>query len=186
MNVLYRIGARTVFILLLGLGLAGCGDQQELAKSLGPVAFHDSDECHVCGMVLADLPGPKGQAVEKSGVKKFCSTAEMLGWWLQPENRQRGARLYVHDMGRSDWEHPDDSHLIDAASAYYVIGTSLQVSMGVPLATFAEEQTAQGFAEAHGGRVLRLEEIDQRLLQEAASMQHEDIHEDVHVDALSA
>ena len=170
MNTLHRIGAGAVFALLLGLGLAGCGEQEEVRQSLEPVAFHASDECHVCGMIISDFPGPKGQAVEKGGVKKFCSTAEMLGWWLQPENRLLEARLYVHDMGRSVWEHPDDGHLIDATSAYYVVGTTLKGAMGASLASFAQEQDAQALASMHGGRVLRFEEIDQALLQEAASM----------------
>ncbi|MDM8347929.1 nitrous oxide reductase accessory protein NosL [Pseudomonas sp. sp1636] len=186
MNALYRIGASSVFALLLVLGLAGCGESEEVKQSLDPVAFHDSDECHVCGMILADFPGPKGQAVEKGGVKKFCSTAEMLGWWLQPENRLLDAKLYVHDMGRNVWEHPDDSHLIDATSAYYVVGTSLKVAMGAPLAPFANEQTAQRFAEEHGGRVLRFDDLDQALLQKAASMQHGGIRGQMPGDAQSA
>lgn len=127
MNALHRIGAGTFLALLLAVGLAGCGEKEEVEQALDPVAFHDSDECHVCGMIISDFPGPKGQAVEKGGVKKFCSTAEMLGWWLQPENRLLDAKLYVHDMGRSVWEKPDDSHLIDATSAYYVVGTSRTV-----------------------------------------------------------
>src|SRR5690606_37571920 len=73
------------FIVTLMLLLGGCGEAEK-AVSLEPVALHGDDECHVCGMVIADFPGPKGQAVEKAGVRKFCSTAEMLGWWLQPEN----------------------------------------------------------------------------------------------------
>ncbi len=115
MNNLYRNGAKALFATVLALGLAGCGDDKEaVQQTLEPVAFHASDECHVCGMVIASFPGPKGQAVAKEGVKKFCSTAELLGWWLQPENRLLDAKLYVHDMGRSVWAHPDDEHLIDA------------------------------------------------------------------------
>ncbi|HBZ98615.1 MAG TPA: NosL protein [Pseudomonas sp.] len=186
MNTLHRIGAGAVFALLLGLGLAGCGDQEEVRQSLEPVAFHASDECHVCGMIISDFPGPKGQAVEKGGVKKFCSTAEMLGWWLQPENRLLEARLYVHDMGRSVWEHPDDGHLIDATSAYYVVGTTLKGAMGASLASFAQEQDAQALASMHGGRVLRFDEIDQALLQEAASMQHGGMHGHLSDDAHGA
>lgn len=186
MNTLHRIGAGAVFALLLGLGLAGCGEKEEVRQSLEPVAFHSSDECHVCGMIISDFPGPKGQAVEKGGVKKFCSTAEMLGWWLQPENRLLEARLYVHDMGRSVWEHPDDGHLIDATSAYYVVGTTLKGAMGASLASFAQEQDAQALASMHGGRVLRFDEIDQALLQEAASMQHGGMHGHLSDDAHGA
>ncbi|MCQ4296832.1 nitrous oxide reductase accessory protein NosL [Pseudomonas stutzeri] len=177
MNALYRIGAGTLFAALLAFGLSGCEEKQEAQQSLEPVAFHAEDECHVCGMVISDFPGPKGQAVEKGGVKKFCSTAEMLGWWLQPENRLLNAKLYVHDMGRSVWEHPDDGHLIDATSAYYVVGTSLKGAMGASLASFAQEQDALRLAEEHGGRVLRFDQIDQALLQEAASMQHGSMHD---------
>lgn len=178
MNRLYHHGIRALLLLALGMGLAACGEKEEVKQTLDPVAFHENDECHVCGMILAEYPGPKGQAVEKSGVKKFCSIAEMLGWWLQPENRLLDAKLYVHDMGRNIWEHPDDSHLIDATSAYYVVGTSLKVAMGAPLAPFANEQTAQRFAEEHGGRVLRFDQIDQALLPEAASMQHGAMHDE--------
>lgn len=168
MKTLHQLG----LVLLLALGLAACGDSQKPAASLDPVAFHDSDECHVCGMVISDFPGPKGEAVSAAGAKKFCSAAEMIGWWLQPENRGREMKLYVHDMGRSVWETPNDEHLIDATSAYYVIGTPLKGAMGAVLASFADEQAAQQLAAKHGGRVLRFEEIDQALLQEAAGMQY--------------
>jgi len=65
MNALHRIGAGTLLAMLLAFGLAGCGEKEEVQQSLEPVAFHDTDECHVCGMIISDFPGPKGQAVEK-------------------------------------------------------------------------------------------------------------------------
>jgi copper chaperone NosL len=170
MNILHLPTTRALLVLLCALLLAACGESEQQAQALGPVAFHPSDECHVCGMVIADFPGPKGQAVEKGGVKKFCSTAEMIGWWLQPENRHLTATLYVHDMGRSVWDQPDDDHLIDASSAYYVAGTQLKGAMGVVLASFADEQAARKLAAIQGGRVLRFEEIDQAVLQMDTAM----------------
>ena len=177
MNNLYRTGGQALLAMLLAFGLAACGDKQEVQQSLDPVAFHESDECHVCGMIIADFPGPKGQAVDKAGVKKFCSTAEMLGWYLQPENKLLDAKLYVHDMGKSEWAHPSDEHLIDARTAWYVAGTPLKGAMGVSLASFADEQQAQQLAAEHGGRVLRFEEIDHAVLQQGADMRHHDMHE---------
>ncbi len=172
MNTLYR-ASRVLVTAALMLGLAACNEAEQSEQLLEPVAFHSSDECHVCGMVISDFPGPKGQAVEKGGVRKFCSTAEMLGWWLQPENRMLNAKLYVHDMGRSTWENPDDQYLIDATSAYYVAGTSLKGAMGVVLATFSDESAAKSLAAMHGGRVLRFEDIDQSVLQQSSRMSHD-------------
>lgn len=168
---LYIHGVRLLLAGMLSLGLAACGDSAQQLKALTPTAFHSSDECHVCGMLIADFPGPKGQAVEQGAVKKFCSTAELIGWWLQPENQHLAAKLYVHDMGRSEWATPDDNYLIDAAQAYYVLGTRLKGAMGVVLASFADEQAAHELAEREGGRVLRFAEIDQSLLQMGAAMQ---------------
>jgi copper chaperone NosL len=171
MNGLYKQASR-VLVALLALGLAGCNEAEQTEQALEPVAFHASDECHVCGMAISDFPGPKGQAVGKGGVKKFCSTAELLGWWLQPENRMSNATLYVHDMGRSTWEQPDDHYLIDATTAYYVAGTGLKGAMGAVLATFAEQSAAKALAAMHGGRVLRFDEIDQSVLQQTQGMHH--------------
>lgn len=167
MNRVLANTARTVALVIICLGLAACGETEQDRAVLEPVAFHDTDECHVCGMVITRFPGPKGQAVSQpEQARKFCSTAEMLGWWLQPENQHLDARLFVHDMGRSDWNNPDDEHLIDATSAWYVAGTGLNGAMGAVLATFADEQAARSLADKHGGQVLRFEQIDQALLQQ--------------------
>ncbi|XKU40582.1 nitrous oxide reductase accessory protein NosL [Pseudomonas [fluorescens] ATCC 17400] len=160
-------------VLLLSLLLVGCDKPVAAGVGDGPVAFHPADECHVCGMVISEFPGPKGQVVEQGvAKKKFCSTAEMLGWWLQPENHHAQSKLYVHDMGRSHWDTPDDAHLIDAKTAYYVLGTGLKGAMGVVLASFAEQAVAQKVAADTGGRVLRFEEIDLALLRQPSGMAH--------------
>lgn len=172
MNFFPQRGARLITITLLSLGLLACGSQEEEQVEREPVAFHEEDECHVCGMVISEFEGPKGQSVGSDRVRKFCSTAEMLGWWLQPENRISDASLFVHDMGQSEWSAPDDAHLVDAKQAYYVIDIPLQGAMGATLASFADESAAQALADEHGGRVLRFEDIDQAVLQQAASTQH--------------
>src|SRR5690606_39086033 len=123
-------------------------------------------------MIITDFPGPKGLAAAGATVTKFCSTAELFGWWLQPENQILEANLYVHDMTDTPWDSPDDQRLIDATTAYYVIGTALQGSMGPTLASFADKDKAQQFAAAHGGRVLGFDEIDLGLLQQEAKKQY--------------
>lgn len=180
MNRLYKYTTQSLLILFIGLGLLACSEPKNEQKSFAPVAFHNTDECHVCGMIISDFPGPKGQAVDAAGVKKFCSAAEMLGWWLQPENRIGNAKLYVHDMGRSQWATPDDNYLIDATQAFYVIGlanSGLKGAMGAVLAAFADEQAATQFAASHDAQVLRFDEIDQAVLQRFSTMQPAGMHE---------
>lgn len=179
MKPLLKHSVRTLLALVIGLALLACNEPEAVQQNLAPVAFHDTDECHVCGMIITDFPGPKGQALDKTSVKKFCSAAEMLGWWLQPENRIGDAKLYVHDMGRSDWAKPDDSHLIDATQAFYVVDladSGLSGAMGAVLASFADEQAARKLAAMHNARVLKFAEIDQAVLQQAVAMGHGQAH----------
>ena len=170
MNKLYFKASRLLAGVLVCLALVACDKATSPPAVEASLAFHPSDECHVCGMVINDFPGPKGAAVGAGDVKKFCSPAEMLGWWLQPENHRADVKLYVHDMGRSQWSTPDDAHLIDARTAYFVIGSGLKGAMGVVLASFSDPQAAEKLARDTGGRVLRLEDINQEVLGQATAM----------------
>lgn len=177
----YNSALHLMLVLLLGLALTACTDSEQEHVSYDPVAFHSDDECHICGMIIADFAGPKGQAVERDDVKKFCSTAEMFSWWLQPENRILDARLYVHDMGRSHWDQLDDEHLIDATQAWYVSGTPLKGAMGASLASFADRSAAEELAAEHeGARILAFDDIDETFLAEAAAAQHGNMGHDMH------
>ncbi|MBN7822070.1 nitrous oxide reductase accessory protein NosL [Bowmanella yangjiangensis] len=149
----------------VSLLLGGCGDKVAQNEMIQPTAFHSDDECHVCGMVITRFPGPKGQALDAAAqqVRKFCSASEMLSWWMQPENRQANLTLYVHDMGKSQWDKPDDAHLIPAAQAFYVPAPDLPGAMGLSLGSFSDKQAAQQFADAQHSEVLSLDEVVARL-----------------------
>lgn len=169
---------RWLFALGVSLLLTACSDDnkpQEVAAVAGPVAFESGDECHVCGMIIAELPGAKAQAVESrsTAVRKFCSTQDMLSWWLQPENQNLKAELYVHDVAKTPWEHPQDEQLIDARLAFYVVGSSLQGAMGPSLVSFGTREAADAFMAEKGGRVLSWDQMDLAVLQELASAGHE-------------
>lgn len=166
MSTFYLTTMRAVAGLMMCLLLTACDNPAQATYSSAAAAFHPSDECHVCGMIINGFPGPKGEVVERAGVKKFCSTAEMIGWWLQPENHHSDAKLYVHDMGRSPWTAPDDAHLIDARDAFYVVGTQLKGAMGVVLASFSSREAAENLVAQQGGRLLRFSEITPGLLQQ--------------------
>lgn len=170
MNKVSFKASRFLAAMWVCLAMVGCEKVSSSTGTEAALAFHPNDECHVCGMVITDFPGPKGAAVGAGGMKKFCSPAEMLGWWLQPENHRADVKLYVHDMGQSHWNAPDDAHLIDARTAWFVVGTGLKGAMGVVLASFSDAQAARKLASDTGGRVLRLEEIDQKVLGQASAM----------------
>lgn len=167
-----------VLVTLLAAGLSACSNDAETEVNLDPVAFHSGDECHVCGMIISEWPGPKGEVLEaKSGqIHKFCSTTDMFSWVLQPENQRLKTAIYVHDMSQSHWDKPDDEHLIDARTAYYVTG-SKKMGMGPTLATFASQQAAQEFAQKEGGKVLAFAEINESVLREIAMQAHEHIQQ---------
>ncbi|HEY9120680.1 MAG TPA: nitrous oxide reductase accessory protein NosL [Marinobacter sp.] len=148
--------------ILAVLTLTACSDSEELTTAKpAPVHFESGDECHVCGMAIGNFPGPKGQAIteKEQQVRKFCSTKDMFAWMLQPENVNRDHTLYVHDMAQTEWEHPDDTALIDAREAFFVVGSDRTGAMGPTLASFATEDAAHNFMMEHGGQVLSYSEI---------------------------
>jgi len=155
------------------LTLTACsGEKEQIAARPEPVRFESGDECHVCGMIIEGFPGPKGQAFTEKDqhVRKFCSTRDMFAWLLQPENVNRNHTLYVHDMAQTDWQNPNDTALIDARDAYYVVGSDRKGAMGPTLASFATEDAAHGFMMEYGGEVLKYSEITMEHLNTGAAM----------------
>lgn len=159
-----------LLLLCAVLGLAACS-QEKAPVSLDPVAFHQGDECHVCGMVIDEWPGPKAEIIDgKNGeVKRFCSTTDMLTWYLQPENKHFQGAVYVHDMSKAHWDKPEDQYLIPANTAFYVLG-SQKMGMGATLASFATLAAAERFAQEQGGRVLSFTQITLETLSEVARL----------------
>ncbi|MEQ5819665.1 nitrous oxide reductase accessory protein NosL [Halomonas sp. SCS19] len=145
----------------LMLLLIGCNDGTS-DTTIGPAPIGDDDICHVCGMLIEAMPGPKGELAldGDSEVTKFCSAAEMLVFLLQPENVERLAHAWVHDMARTDWDHPGNGAFISAQEAWYVSGHSRPGGMGHPLATFATRSGAEAFQHEHGGIIERFDELE--------------------------
>ncbi len=149
-------GVRLAAMLALFAFFAGCGEERQLAQ---PQEITRQTACSLDGMILADYPGPKGQIVYDRGEPDFfCDTMELVSIYLQPEQRKRVVGVFTQDMGKTDWNSPQ-GHWIDARTAFFVHGSRMKGSMGPTLAAFARIEGAQAFARAHGGRVLRFEEI---------------------------
>ncbi|PHQ27272.1 nitrous oxide reductase accessory protein NosL [Marinobacter guineae] len=157
-----RIKLNWLLAALAAFTLTACsGNEEQTTARPDPVHFENGDECHVCGMIIEAFPGPKGQAITEKDhqVRKFCSTRDMFAWMLQPENVDREHTLYVHDMAQTEWQSPDDTAMIDARDAFYVVGSERTGAMGPTLASFATESAAQEFMKEYGGKVLKYSEI---------------------------
>ncbi|MBE9397853.1 nitrous oxide reductase accessory protein NosL [Pontibacterium sp. N1Y112] len=152
-----------ILFMILPLGLlSGCGeDDKKAAMVQQAVAIESSDECHLCGMIITNYPGPKGQLYSRGiqGNMKFCSTRDMFAFVVDPENQHNIQQAFVHDMAVTPWGHPEEDTYIDAKKAFYVIGHGKKGAMGPTLASFAKKADADAFAASQGGRVLTFEEI---------------------------
>ncbi len=163
-----------VLMLCLFIFVAACSEEAKQEINTDPVTFKAGDECIVCGMLVTEWPGTKGQSINKQTGEtlKFCSTTDLFSWWLQPENKTVKAQIYVHDSAKIDWANPSDEHLIDGRDAWYVVGSDLIGAMGPTLVSFAEEADALELAAKRGGRVLRFDDIDLYVLQEIGQAGH--------------
>ena len=158
---------RNLLLVCCIVGLVGCegkGESGALARKI--VAIESGDECHLCGMLIGKFPGPKGEMYLRRDpqIKKFCSTRDMLSFYLQPENTHNTDAIFVHDMAVTPWDNPDDEVFIDAKTAWYVSGMNKKGAMGGTLASFSTEETARQFIAGSGGELLSFDQITLTLL----------------------
>ncbi|WP_051303569.1 nitrous oxide reductase accessory protein NosL [Psychromonas aquimarina] len=158
---------KTVFIFTFLSLLLGCSEadtQQQMVKQAA--AIENSDECHLCGMIITNYPGPKGEIFEKGSEQaaKFCSTRDMFSYLLQPENKRQAQHIFVHDMSKTPWNKLNDEYFIDARKAWFVVGSSKKGAMGKTLASFSRQDDALAFSKEFGGMVYPFDEITMDLL----------------------
>ena len=154
---------RALALLAIGLlGLAGCGEDDEVVARPAPVEPTREASGHYCGMILVDHSGPKAQ-VHLPGEAEpvwFSSVRDAIAFTMLPEEPRNYTAIYVNDMGVAQWEAPEPGTWIDAMGASYVIGSDRMGGMGVPEAVpFATREAAERFVAAHGGRIVALTEV---------------------------
>lgn len=153
-------GWRRFSVSLIGiLALAGCS-QSDVEKPVVAVEFDRSTACVLDGMALADFPGPKAQIHYQGQAQPdfFCDTVEMFSIYLQPEQQRRVRAIFVQDMGKAEWDHPQ-GNWIDARKAFYVVGSKARGSMGATIASFATAADGRAFAAKQGGKLLPFAEV---------------------------
>jgi copper chaperone NosL len=158
-------------LLLLVLPLTACGEDEKAAAPQ-PIEPGRSDVGYYCGMTIVDHPGPKAQIflAGRDQPLWFTQVRDAIAFTRLPEEPRDIRAVWLNDMGRATrWEAPEAGAWIAASEAWYVLGSDRRGGMGAPEAVpFGTEAAARAFAAAHGGRVLRLDEIrDEDVLGEA-------------------
>jgi len=155
-------------MLLTVFSVAACNAENTTKSEAAISTIEAGESCHVCGMIVANFPGPKGQAAVKNVDKtlKFCSTADLFTWLLQPETGAIVQSVYVHDMGASGvtWDKPGGKHYVDVKAAWYVVGGNQMGAMGATLASFKEKMAAEHYMMKHGGMLKTYADIDLDLM----------------------
>jgi copper chaperone NosL len=142
-------------VALLAL-LAACSEAVQQATPKEPGS---DTACSLDGMVLKDYPGPKAQIHYAEGAPEFfCDLMELFATLLAPEQKRKVAGMFVQDMGKTAWEHPE-GNWIDAKVAIYVVGSKKPGSMGPTFGSFANMQDAEAFVQKEGGKIVRYEQI---------------------------
>ncbi|MGF1695840.1 nitrous oxide reductase accessory protein NosL [Vibrio lamellibrachiae] len=152
---------KTYLLALFSMVLLGCSEEPQEKMLRQAVAIESADECHLCGMIISNFPGPKGESYQSTGehVNKFCSTRDLFAFLLQPENITQAREVFVHDMSKTPWHKPDDQYFIDGRTAWYVVGSSQKGAMGMTLASFSKQDDATAFSKKFGGKVYSFDEI---------------------------
>ena len=160
-------------ILGATLGLTGC-DKASETVSTAPVEIDHATSCELDGMLLADYPGPKAQIhyADQEAPAFFCDTTELLSTLLAGEQVRPIRAVYVQDMAKADWDHPE-GHWTDARTAFYVFGSKRQGSMGPTVGSFAQESDAQKFANENGGKVLAFAAITPDMVDLSGGAKHD-------------
>ncbi|MGY8868928.1 MAG: nitrous oxide reductase accessory protein NosL [Pseudomonadales bacterium] len=162
MKIFIRMRLSIAVLLFAVIGLTGCNeDSKEKVMAQKAMALESADECHLCGMLIARFPGPKGQVYER-GIKqnmKFCSTRDMFAYALDPEHKHNIQSVFVHDMAVNPWDEPSEETYIDGRKAWFVIGSSKKGAMGPTLGSFKTKESAEAFAKEFGGELKRFEEL---------------------------
>ncbi|MCL1077924.1 nitrous oxide reductase accessory protein NosL [Parashewanella spongiae] len=166
LNNKININLKTAFTLLFITFVSACGQNESELSVRQAQQIHAGDECHLCGMLITNFPGPKGELYTKTSdkVKKFCSTRDMFSFLLDPEYQKQVKEVFVHDMSKSHWDKPDDSYFIDARKAWFVVGSNKTGAMGKTIASFSLKTDAEKFSQEFGGKVYPFKDIKMGML----------------------
>jgi len=142
---------------------AACDDETASASLPDAVTLTEDTAGYYCQMIILEHEGPKAQ-VHLEGYAAplwFSQVRDGIAYLKSPEQSATILVLYVNDMGAAQsWAEPGASNWINAANAYFVVGSDATGGMGAPeIAPFGDTLKAEAFRIEHGGEIMRLSEI---------------------------
>ena len=136
----------SLLIYLLTISFVG-------ASELKPLQPSKKDKCPVCGMFVSKYPDWVGEIIFKDDATAFFDGAKDLFKYyfnLKKYNPSKThadiASIYVTDYY--------DMKLIEAQTAYFVIGSDVYGPMGRELIPFINNADAETFKKDHKGRLI--------------------------------
>ncbi|MDD1622048.1 MAG: nitrous oxide reductase accessory protein NosL [Methylococcaceae bacterium] len=146
-----------VLLLLLGIASSRAEDQKiEISKQ---------DRCPVCGMFVYKYPKWVAQIYFNDGSAYFYDGAKDMfkhilntAKYTPGKTAEMMTNLYVTDYYEVE--------LIDAKTAYYVIGSDVLGPMGHELLPFKDSESAREFMEDHKGKsMLRFQDVTPAIIE---------------------
>ncbi len=133
--------------------------QRAIAQPAGVPVLKKTDRCPVCGMFVYKYPKWVAQIVFKDGSSYFYDGAkDMFKHYFDVAKYTPGkAAVGITHMYVTDYY---EVELIEAKTAYYVLGSNILGPMGHELLPFKDQESAQEFLEDHRGKsIVRFPQI---------------------------
>jgi len=138
-------------ILLLSMGSSYAGEPT--------VTIKKTDRCPVCGMFVYKYPKWVAQIIFKDGSSYFYDGAkDMFKHIFDTAKYTPGkAAENIRDIYVTDYY---EVELVEAKSAFFVIGSDVLGPMGHELLPFKDQESAQEFLEDHKGKsIIRFQDV---------------------------
>ena len=152
---LIRISAAAAILLITITGLA---------ETKGPLKPSPKDKCPVCGMFVYKYPDWTAQIVFKDGdVVFFDGCKDLFKYYFDLKKYNPGRKL--EDIAAVYVSEYYEMKSIDAADAYFVVGSEVYGPMGHELIPLATEKDAETFKNDHKGKgILRFQEVTRKVI----------------------
>lgn len=152
-----------LYALIVAVSLTlGAGDS--MASDKTSINVPPGAKCPVCGMFVAKHPDWMATARFKDGTTSYYDgPKDMFSHYFDPARYTPGKRQA--DIVALTVKEYYSLTMIDARSAYFVVGGDVYGPMGSELIPFSTEKDAKSFKLDHGGkRVLRFNEISRQTI----------------------